>query len=110
MAPRLVREDDNRWIPQVFYGEIQEILVCELPDRRAFGDLAGKTRLLAVIQPCSTAGRDACNEVVCYTQKTQPIVQDIRTIVAVVGRVPTRGEWGIVDRSGGLLHPSFVTV
>jgi hypothetical protein len=53
-------------------------------------------------------GKDAAKEFTSYTQMTRPIVTDLATIVAVVGRVETRGKWVIVDRSGGLLHPEFV--
>lgn len=70
--------------------------------------MAGATRLLAVLTPCSTSGKDAAKEFTSYTQMTRPIVTDLATIVAVVGRVETRDKWVIVDRSGGLLHPEFV--
>lgn len=33
----------------------------------------------------------------------------VHLIVAVVGRVETRDKWKIIDRSAGLLHPTFVT-
>ena len=72
--------------------------------------MSGTERLLAVITPCATAGKDATKEVTYYTATTTPIVTDLQTIIASVGRVHSRGEWLIVDRSGGLLHPEFVRV
>jgi hypothetical protein len=47
---------------------LEEILVCELPTNKVFGVFSGQTRLLAVLTPCSTAGKDAAKEIVSYTQ------------------------------------------
>jgi hypothetical protein len=66
------------------------------------------TRLLAVIEPCVTEGKDATKEVVYYQRKTTHIVTDLQTIGAVVGRVKTRGKWGIIDRSGNNARPIFL--
>ena len=83
-------------------------MVCKLPKHPLWSYMSGTERLLAVITPCATAGKDATREVTSYTTTTTPIVTDLRTITAAVGRVQSRGEWLIVDRSGGLLHPEFV--
>ncbi|KAJ7756200.1 hypothetical protein B0H16DRAFT_1314957 [Mycena metata] len=91
----------------VFYGRLEEILVCKLSTNKIWSNLAGKTRLLAVLTPCATEGKDAARTVTFYTRMSQSIVTDLRTVVAVIGRAETRGEWGIIDRSGGLLHPTF---
>ncbi|KAF7374016.1 hypothetical protein MSAN_00282000 [Mycena sanguinolenta] len=103
-----VRQDDS-WIPRIFYGQLQEILVCQLPKDDFWSEMSGRTRLLAVITPCTTFGKDASKERACCTQTTSPIVVDLRTIVAGVGRIQTRRQWYIVDRSQGLLHPTFRT-
>lgn len=102
-----VEADDGCWIPKVFYGRLEEILVCKLPKDSIWGYMSGKTRLLSVITPCSTEGKDATQELTSYTRMTTPIVTDLQTIIAVVGRIETRGEWMIIDRSAGLLHPEF---
>ncbi|KAJ7029534.1 hypothetical protein C8F04DRAFT_962737 [Mycena alexandri] len=102
-----VQEDMGAWTNKVFYGRLEEILVCKLSTNKIWSNLAGKTRLLAVITPCATEGKDAARTVTFYTRMTQSIVTDLRTVVAVIGRAETRGEWGIIDRSGGLLHPTF---
>ncbi len=36
------------------------------------------------------------------------VVTDLRNIECVIGRVYTRGEWGIIDRSGGLARTEFI--
>lgn len=69
---------------------------------------SGTTRLLAMITSCKTLGQDAAKEITSYTHMTKPIIIDIRTIVAVVGRVETRGRWAIIDRTGGLVKPTFL--
>ncbi|KAF7372933.1 hypothetical protein MSAN_00500000 [Mycena sanguinolenta] len=103
-------EPDNKmhWVPQVCYGRLEQILVCELPDNELFGAFAGKTRLLAVLIPCSTAGRDATKEILSYTQTNSKIVADLQSVSAVIGRMQTRGKWVIIDRTAGLIKPEFV--
>lgn len=93
---------------QVCYGRLEQILVCQLPKGKVWGDFADQPRLLAVITPCVTDGKDATQEIVSYYRTTQPIITDIQTISAVVGRIKTRGKWTITDRSGGLIKPEFV--
>ncbi|KAJ7687259.1 hypothetical protein B0H17DRAFT_939592, partial [Mycena rosella] len=101
-------DEDDAWIPRVFYGRLEEILVCKLPEDPFWVYMSDTTRLLAVITPCLTLGKDATKEVAFYTLMSAPIVTDLATIVAVIGRVQSRGDWLIIDRSGGLLHPEFV--
>ncbi|KAJ7457314.1 hypothetical protein FB451DRAFT_1142567 [Mycena latifolia] len=96
------------WVTQLFYGRLEQILVCALPKDHIFGGFSGKTRLLAVITPCSTAGKDATKEIVAYNRIAAMIVTDVQTVSAVVGRIRTREQWTIVDRSGGLVKPEFV--
>ena len=99
---------DDSWIRQIFYGRLEEILVCQLPKDNSFWSFfSGQTRLLAVITPCTTFGKDASKELTSCTHMTRPIVTDLRTIVAGVGRIETRGQHFIVDRTQGLLHPTF---
>ncbi|KAJ7939019.1 hypothetical protein B0H13DRAFT_1587284 [Mycena leptocephala] len=71
--------------------------------------MAGQCRLLAVLTPCSTSGQDATKGIVSYNRTAATIVTDIQTVSAVVGRIKTRGKWTIVDRTGGLIKPEFVT-
>lgn len=47
-------------------------------------------------------------EITTYRGMGQTIVTDLQSVVAVVGRVETRGSWKIIDRTGGLIRPEFV--
>ncbi|KAJ6624876.1 hypothetical protein B0H10DRAFT_1714436, partial [Mycena sp. CBHHK59/15] len=88
------------WIPQIFYGWLEEILVCNLANEEdLWGPMAGQKRLLAVITPCKTMGHDTAKEITSYTQMTTTIVTDLQSVVAVVGCVQTRGSWWIIDRT-----------
>ncbi|KAJ7466345.1 hypothetical protein FB451DRAFT_1561112 [Mycena latifolia] len=107
-SQRLGHSDETTWVTQLFYGRLEQILVCALSKDNIFGGFSGKTRLLAVITPCSTAGKDATKEIVAYTRIAAMIVTDVQTVSAVVGRIRTREQWTIVDRSGGLVKPEFV--
>ncbi|KAJ7266112.1 hypothetical protein C8J57DRAFT_1469942 [Mycena rebaudengoi] len=101
-------ETDEGDMEELFYGQLDQILVCDLPVDRLLGDLSGKRCLLAVLIPCATGGRDATQEILSYNHTTTTIVTDIRTVHAVVGRFKTRGKWVIVDRTAGLIKPEFV--
>jgi hypothetical protein len=91
----------------VFYGQLQRILVCELPDDAIFRYLRGKTCLLALVIPCNTDGRDATKEPTTYTTVAAPVITDLCAIKAVVGRVQSRGKWTVVDRSREIAHAAF---
>lgn len=92
---------------QVGYGLLETILVCILPDHPTFGHLRGCLRLLVVIEPCKTHGKDATSELTMYKGMAASIVTDIQNVKAVVGRVKTRGQWGIVDRTTGIASTAF---
>ncbi|KAJ7508160.1 hypothetical protein B0H11DRAFT_1704741, partial [Mycena galericulata] len=103
----------GEWVPQTCYGQLNEILVCKLPpnnrhNRRVWGRLAGATRLLAVIIPYQTGGKDAAVDIVSHTKPTAPIVADIQSVMAVVGRLQVQGRWYLIDRTGGMVRPEFV--
>jgi hypothetical protein len=92
---------------------MEKIIECQLPDDSVFGDFRGKLRLLAHITPCKTDGKDATQELTFYRTNTAPIITDLATIRAVIGRVPTKGgpstqrHWGIIDRSNTLAKTNF---
>lgn len=85
----------------VFYGRLEEILECVIPDDHFWSSLAGTTLVLALITPISTKGADATEAVVFHRDQdfTAPIVVDLRTIQAPIGRVKKDGQWGIIDLS-----------
>ncbi|KAF5315532.1 hypothetical protein D9611_004820 [Ephemerocybe angulata] len=91
-------DEDGEQINVIGYGQFVRALVCTLPEKPIFDEYSGKTRLLAVVIPCNTRGKDARNELVKYKENLAPLVMDIRDITALVGRVKTRGKWYILDR------------
>ncbi|TFK33524.1 hypothetical protein BDQ12DRAFT_766734, partial [Crucibulum laeve] len=94
---------------EIFYGQLEQILVCELPEHDFWGpDFAGTTRILALITPCVTNGLDAVVKITKYSTQTTPVITDIRTISSVVGRIFTQGSWGIIDRSTGYSRTEFL--
>jgi hypothetical protein len=95
-------------IRTIFYGKLERILEYEIPDARFWGVLRGKTRLLAVITPCVTKGKDATKQVTIYNDTSTQIVTDLQAVECVVGRVLTRNEWGIIDRSGDSTRTEFI--
>ncbi len=93
-------------IQQVHYGQLLAVL--ELPlQGRVWKDHAGSTVLLAIIRPCKTNGKDATQELTLYREYAADVVVDVNAVEAVVGRVKSRKEWGIIDRSGALARTVF---
>lgn len=90
----------------MFYGRLENIIISKLPETEFWGSLGGE-HILAIITPCKTNGLDATKQLTYYSITTTPIVTNIQTIVAVIGRAKTRGKWGIIDRSNGLAKPVF---
>ncbi|KAJ7190321.1 hypothetical protein GGX14DRAFT_382301, partial [Mycena pura] len=97
-----------RWLQTLGYGRLDEILECRLPSDDSLRAYSGQLRLLAVITPCSTVGRDATQNIVSYTQTNRQIVVDLAGVMAAVGRFQSRGKWFIVDRTGGFVKPEFI--
>lgn len=81
------------------YGRLDKILVCELGHQQCFKFLRNEVLILALIVPCKTNGQDASISIVAYKELRAPVVTDIRNIKAVVGRLLTRGENFIIDRT-----------
>ncbi|KAJ7205808.1 hypothetical protein GGX14DRAFT_644450 [Mycena pura] len=50
---------NKHWVQILGYGQLLESLECRLPVDQRLRGFPGKHRLFAVIQPCSTVGRDA---------------------------------------------------
>jgi hypothetical protein len=90
----------NQHVDIVCYGQLNYILKCHLDDSNRYGDLHNSTLLLALIIPCATDVRlDASSQYVEYKRSRVPIITDLHNIKAAVGRVGTRGHWGIIDHS-----------
>ena len=99
-------DNDGIEVPVVYYGELQLILVCTLPDNPIFQNYAGNTFLLAIVTPCKTQCKDAREELTCYKDVHTKLAVDVRSITAVVGRVKTRQKWYIVDQFDAAI-PTF---
>jgi hypothetical protein len=91
----------------IFYGRLEKILVCKLPNDNIFWDLGGTTCILALIIPCNTNGCDATIEMTTYTTTAASIITDLRSIKAVVGLIESLARWTIIDRSRSLAHVAF---
>jgi hypothetical protein len=82
-------------------------LVCKLPVDDFLEELNRVTCLLALVTPCNTGGQDATQEYTTYSTQAASTITDVRSIRAVIGRVHSRTEWVIVDRSSKLSHAAF---
>ena len=89
------------------YGQLQRILVCELGPQRVWKDLKELTLVLALIKPAKTNGEDASVVTTSFSQFSADVITDIQSIKAVIGRVETRGWWGIIDRSTTTARTTF---
>jgi hypothetical protein len=78
-----------------------------LGEEAIWDDLRGTTHILALITPWRTNGEDASLQTVIVSRTLVPIITDLRNICAAVGRVESRGEWGIIDRNNGMAHAVF---
>ena len=54
------QHEDN--VTVICYGQLEKIMVCELPVNPFLGDLSRTTWLLALLTPCNTQGWDAIRE------------------------------------------------
>lgn len=92
----------------VSYGRLETVVECELDQNKIWKSLKGKFFLLAYITPCSTDGQDAVLEPTLYNSMTTEIIVDLRSVQCVVGRIKTREQWGIIDRSEGFARTEFI--
>jgi hypothetical protein len=95
-------------VRQIIYGQLLCIINVVMPQSRTLVLEESRRYLLAVIQPCSTAGKDATRQLMTYSETTVPVVVDLHTVECVVGCVNRGNEWGIVDRSGDFARTIFV--
>jgi hypothetical protein len=100
---------DQRIQNNIHYGELQRILECFLDDQEMWEGMKGKRRLLAVITPCKTDGKDATKVVTEYVKLQGTIVTDLQAVQCVVGRARRRNTWGIIDRGTDSTRPEFIS-
>ena len=83
-----------------FFGQLERILVIELPVAPRLGITEPTTLVLALIQEVKVPLRDG---IYSYKEFGAKEVVDLKTLQCVVGRVKNRGEWSIVDRSDNVV-------
>ena len=95
---------------RTFYGELQDIFVITVPASPALGLLLPEQVILAGIQTCMLDDRTAPGglDIHYYTHTGRYEVVDIKNVQCLVGRVLDRGQWAIIDRSGGLARALYV--
>lgn len=106
----MVEDAHKKLTRTIFYGRLDRILACQLDDNNPIWSKFQDTFfLLAVITPCSTRGQDAAQCYTTYSNTTVQIVTDLQAVQCVVGRVKSRGSWGIIDRSGNSVRTEFIS-
>jgi hypothetical protein len=85
---------------KTFFGQLNRILVLELPAAPRLNLAEPTTVILALIQEVKAMLKDGF-----YTHKEfgAEEVVDLKTEQCVIGRVKDRGEWSIVDRSDNVV-------
>lgn len=81
---------------KIFFGQLNRILLLDLPQMPQLPLAEPTTLILAVIQQVKATLRDG---LYYYKDFGADEVVDLNTVQCVVGRVKDRGEWTIVDRS-----------
>lgn len=81
---------------KTFFGQLNRILVLELPPAPRLDLTEPTTLILALIQEVNVTLRDG---VYSYKEFGLEEVVDLKTVQCVVGRVKDRHEWAIIDRS-----------
>jgi hypothetical protein len=90
------------------YGRLECLLVLELEPNRALGIKEKTTRILADLTPCACTEGDATLNLVSYHRFQPGRILDIQAIENVVGRMSSRGDWYIIDRSVEGARTQFV--
>jgi hypothetical protein len=97
--------------PQTFYGQLQTIYVVPFDQPRPRLRLnEPRTFVLAALRSCVLLEAEAVPEldIHYYKDHGRLHVVDITSVQSLIGRVPDRGGWGIIDRSGSLARTSYV--
>jgi len=109
----MVEDARKELVHIIFYGCIDQILECQLDSHnKIWSKFKDTFFLLAMITPCSTGGQDAAQDYTTYSDTTTQILTDlwaVQSLQCVVGRVKSRGSWGIIDRSGNFARTEFMS-
>ena len=81
---------------KTFFGQLNRILVLELPPAPQLDLTEPTTPILALIQEVNVTLRDG---IYFYKKFSLEEVVDLKTVQCIVGRVKDRHEWAIIDQS-----------
>ncbi|KII93389.1 hypothetical protein PLICRDRAFT_99540, partial [Plicaturopsis crispa FD-325 SS-3] len=84
-----------------FYGQLQHILVVNLPASPDLGLTTPTALILAAIRTCDVEAHNDL-DMHYYSHYGRLEVVDITCLQCLVGRVPVGNRWAIIDRSGDL--------
>jgi hypothetical protein len=87
------------FVEQIFFGQLNRILVLELPPAPRLNLAEPTILVLALIHEAKVTLRDG---IYYYKDLGAEEVVDMKTVQCVVGRVWDRSEWAIVDRSDSI--------
>jgi hypothetical protein len=85
---------------KTFFGQLNCILVLELPATPRLNLAEPTTVILALIQEVKAT---LSNGIYTYKEFGAEEVVDLKMVQCVVGRVKNRGEWSIIDRSDNVV-------
>lgn len=98
-STRTTRTVHPVWKKQTEYGRLECILVVQLEPNPALGIPLPTTRILADLTPCAASPGDATKALVSYKRFQPGRILDINAVENVIGRISSRGDWYIIDRS-----------
>ena len=97
--------------PQDFYGQLQNILIIQIPASQGLKTTEAETLLLAIIQSFKINCVPDAAGTLHYKDSAAGLshleVIDLATIQCNIGRLLDRGSWVIIDQSGPLAQASF---
>jgi len=92
----------------MFFGQLLYVVIIPIPKSKELKTKKPKNICLAVVRQVHAILPNAHGMPIPFYSKTgslDPI--DINSIQCVVGRIGDWGKWGLVDRSGPLVHAVF---
>jgi hypothetical protein len=91
----------NQFEQRIFYGRLEYVLYCKLPENCTPDNPEPATLLLALITTCDTRGCNATQEEVFFKElSSYSEIVNLRTICTMVGHLKVGDAWAIIDRSG----------
>lgn len=95
-------------VPTVLYGQVKYIVHVVLEKDRSLKVKEDTHALLGMVQWCQDAEGDAAMEPIWYKKLGVSQAVNISTIQCGVGRVETRGRFGIIDLNYGCATTVFI--